>query len=64
MQTEISREMLARGSDEYALKVIDPAIAPDDESSPQIVLWALLGVFGGVVLSLAGVFIRMSWERG
>jgi uncharacterized protein involved in exopolysaccharide biosynthesis len=64
MQTEISREMLARGSDEYALKVIDPAMAPEEQSSPQIVLWTLLGLFTGVVLSLVGVFVRMSWERG
>lgn len=64
LQNEIGREMLARGSEEYALKVIDPAIAPELPSSPRKLLWTLLGFFSGLVLALFAVFARMSWERG
>lgn len=64
LQNEIGREMLARGSEEYALKVIDPAIAPEMPSSPRKTLWTLLGFFTGLVLALFAVFARMSWARG
>jgi uncharacterized protein involved in exopolysaccharide biosynthesis len=63
LQNEISRQMLARGSDEYALKVIDPAIAPEQQSSPQPVLWTVFGLFVGIVVSLFAVFVRVSWRK-
>jgi uncharacterized protein involved in exopolysaccharide biosynthesis len=64
LENEINKEMLARGSEEYALKVIDPAIAPELPSSPKIPLWTLLGTFSGLVLSLFAVFVRLAWVRG
>jgi uncharacterized protein involved in exopolysaccharide biosynthesis len=61
LQNEIKKMMLARGSAEYALKVIDPAVAPEKPSSPQPVVWALMGFFGGFFVSLAVVFVRHRW---
>lgn len=58
LQTEINRAMLARGSEEYAFKVIDPATQPEKASSPQKRLWAALGVFAGAFLSVLFVLAR------
>jgi uncharacterized protein involved in exopolysaccharide biosynthesis len=59
METEIKKEMLARGSDEYALKVIDPAVAPERPASPQPVLWILAALCAGLMLSSGYVFVRL-----
>jgi uncharacterized protein involved in exopolysaccharide biosynthesis len=63
MQNEINKEMLARGSDEYALKVVDPAVAPEEPYSPQPVMWILIGLFGGLLLSLVAAFLRVAWGK-
>jgi uncharacterized protein involved in exopolysaccharide biosynthesis len=64
LQNEINKEMVARGSDEYALKVLDPAVAPEAPSSPDPVLWVLLAMFAGVLLSVFVVFVRVAWSKG
>jgi uncharacterized protein involved in exopolysaccharide biosynthesis len=58
METEIKKEMLARGSEEYALKVVDPATAPEKPVSPEPVLWVFAAFCVGLVLSSGFVFIR------
>jgi uncharacterized protein involved in exopolysaccharide biosynthesis len=63
LQSEINKTMLARGNDEYAFKVIDPAIEPERPSSPQTLLWLIVGLFGGLVLSTFVVFTRLAWKR-
>jgi uncharacterized protein involved in exopolysaccharide biosynthesis len=62
LQNEIKKMMLARGSAEYALKIIDPAIAPEKAVSPQPVAWTIMGFFGGFVLSLLVIFVRYWWR--
>lgn len=57
LESEISKEMLARGSDEYALKVIDPAVPPERRSSPVLKLWTGVGVLGGAFLAVLFVLI-------
>jgi uncharacterized protein involved in exopolysaccharide biosynthesis len=52
LQSEINKSMLARGNDEYAFKVIDPAVPPEKPSSPNMVLWVLGGFFGSLTMSL------------
>lgn len=64
LQNEINKEMLARGSEEYALKVLDPAFAPEKPSSPKPVLWVSLALFGSLLLSLVLVFLRTAWDAG
>lgn len=50
MEAEIKKEMLARGSGEYALKVIDPAVAPELPSFPRLILLVAAGIAGGLFL--------------
>jgi uncharacterized protein involved in exopolysaccharide biosynthesis len=63
MQSEINREMMARGSDAYALKVIDPAQPPEEVSFPKRALWVIGGFFTGIFFSLLAVFARANWQR-
>jgi len=58
MKTEINREMIARGSNEYAFKIIDPAVPPELASSPRKSLWVLVGLAVGLMVSVLVVFIR------
>ena len=63
MKTEINRAMIARGSAEYAFKIVDPATPPELASSPNKPLWLLAGLVAGFMLSVAVVFARASWKR-
>lgn len=63
LQTEINKEMLARGTQEYALKVLDPAQPPERPSSLSHTLWLLLGLLGSTGLALVSVFLRIAWSR-
>jgi uncharacterized protein involved in exopolysaccharide biosynthesis len=63
LQNEISKEMLARGSDEYALKVVDPAVAPELPYQPQPLMWMLIGLFSGLLISVIAAFVRVAWGK-
>lgn len=49
-ETEIKKVMIAKGSDEYAFRVIDPARRPERRISPKRPLIVALGVIVGLVL--------------
>ena len=55
LESEISKGMIARGSKEYAFKILDPAFAPDRPSSPIPTLWVSVAMLAGLVLSSAGI---------
>ena len=57
MESEIKKEMLARGSDEYALKVIDPASVPEKPIFPVIGLWMAAAALVGFTLGCAYVLV-------
>jgi uncharacterized protein involved in exopolysaccharide biosynthesis len=59
METEIKKEMMARGSAEYALKVIDPAIPPEDPVSPRPILWSLAAFCVGILFASVFIFFRL-----
>jgi len=61
LQEEIGDAMVASGKREYALKVIDPAFAPEKPYSPDKRLWALGGLLAGLLLSCGIVVFRASW---
>jgi len=63
LETEVNKEMLARGTKEYALKVLDPAQPPETPSSLPAVGWMFLGFAGGLGLSLLFAFFRIVWGR-
>jgi uncharacterized protein involved in exopolysaccharide biosynthesis len=58
MESEIKKAMIARGSEEYALKVIDPAIPPESPSFPRPRFWTLGGFIIGFVLGTCIAVIR------
>jgi uncharacterized protein involved in exopolysaccharide biosynthesis len=56
IESETKTLMLANGRKEYALTIVDPAVAPDIRFSPKRTLMTLLGlVIGGVI----GVLIAL-----
>jgi uncharacterized protein involved in exopolysaccharide biosynthesis len=63
MQGEINKSMLARGADEYAFKIIDPARTPERKTSPITTLWGVVGLFAGFFLSSFAVLAHASWTR-
>lgn len=64
LQSEIYKVMLARGNDEYALKVLDPAFAPGVKSSPKLSIWLPVGFVGGLILGCFVLFLRKEWQSG
>jgi uncharacterized protein involved in exopolysaccharide biosynthesis len=58
LESEINKEMLARGRAEYALKVLDPAFVPERPSSAGTVLLALLGFGLGCTVAVLIAFSR------
>lgn len=49
--------MLANSRPEYLFKTIDPAVVPEEKSSPRRALLCVVGTFFGGVLSVLGVLI-------
>jgi uncharacterized protein involved in exopolysaccharide biosynthesis len=62
LQGEINKAMLARGSSEYAFKIIDPARIAEKQSSPLKSLWIIIGLFSGALLAIAATLIHSSWK--
>jgi uncharacterized protein involved in exopolysaccharide biosynthesis len=56
LESEISKGMIARGSKEYAFKILDPAFAPDKPSSPDPPIWISVGTLAGLLLSSGVVY--------
>jgi uncharacterized protein involved in exopolysaccharide biosynthesis len=52
IQGEINKVMMAKGSEEYALRVLDPAVAPERRFSPQRTNWVLFGLLSGLMVSI------------
>lgn len=65
IQGELTKEMMAKGTNDYALKVIDPAFAPERPAFPKPILWTLLGLIMGMVFGYGYAVIRdpMSGSR-
>jgi len=55
--------MLARGTDEYAFKVLDAAKPPEKAASPQKIVWVLMGWLVGLLVSVLWVLGRSAWRR-
>lgn len=56
LQTQINKAMIARGTEQYALKVLDPAQVPERPSSPRPRLWTALALMAGLLVSLLVAF--------
>ena len=62
MAGEIRRAMIARGSAEYAFKVLDPALAPEKPSSLAPWLWTLIAAMSGCMLSVLLSLAKVGWD--
>jgi len=58
LQGELNKAMMAEGTEEFALRTIDPAVAPNRPASPQPTIWTLFGLFVGLLLSSVFVYYR------
>lgn len=56
IQMEINKAMTARGTADFALKVLDPAVPPEKPSSPVLSIWLFGGLFGGGLVAAAIAF--------
>jgi uncharacterized protein involved in exopolysaccharide biosynthesis len=63
LQSEINKEMLARGNDEYAFKILDPAIAPERPSTPPASVLMLGALVGSLGLSVMIGFVYVCWIK-
>jgi capsular polysaccharide biosynthesis protein len=62
LRNEINNEMLARGSDQYALKIIDPAVPPEQPEWPKKMPWIATGFFLGLLASSFGAILRKALQ--
>lgn len=61
LESEIKNAMLARGTDEYALKVIDPAVPPERHASPKLLVWVGVAFVSGLMVAI--VFVLLGAAR-
>jgi uncharacterized protein involved in exopolysaccharide biosynthesis len=58
MEEEIKKEMVAEGRQDFALRVIDPAVPPQRPSAPRRFLWVAAGILAGLFLGLLASALR------
>src|SRR5450631_2620974 len=58
LESELSKEMIARGNEEYALKVVDPAFVPERPSFPIPALWIIVGGLLGLCVAIFISFVH------
>jgi capsular polysaccharide biosynthesis protein len=58
MEDQMKKAMIAQGNEEFALKVIDPAVAPEKRISPVPALWISTGFLVGLIGSTLLVYVR------
>lgn len=65
IEEQVKRVMLANVTPQFAFKIIDPAVAPDEDDyhSPRLILMLLGGVFFGGALGAFMAFI-LAWRKG
>jgi uncharacterized protein involved in exopolysaccharide biosynthesis len=56
IETEMQKLMLANARSEYAFTVVDPAVVPEEKTSPQPLLMASLGALLGLIVGLLLAF--------
>ena len=58
IESETRTVMLANAQDEYVFETVDPAVVPQEKSSPKRALIAILATMMGGMLSVFVVFVR------
>ncbi len=63
LQSELSKAMIAKGTQEYAFKIVDPAVPPERAAYPQKTIWVLAAFFGSCLFATFGAFCKVAWQR-
>jgi LPS O-antigen subunit length determinant protein (WzzB/FepE family) len=50
--------MLANSRDEFAFRIIDPAVVPQEKTRPRRAMIAVVGLMGGFILGVFIVIVR------
>lgn len=64
LESELQNMMVARGSHEFAFRVVDRASPPKWRSRPKRTLLVCVATLGGGILAVALVFLLHSWQSG
>ncbi|HUN74974.1 MAG TPA: Wzz/FepE/Etk N-terminal domain-containing protein [Steroidobacteraceae bacterium] len=63
LETELDKAMVARGNDEYAFDVLDPAEPPEKPSSLPTWAWSAIAFAAGLVVAFLVAFLKASWHK-
>src|SRR6185437_15198014 len=63
LQSEISKNMIAKGTPEYAFKVIDPALVAEKAAFPQKTIWVLAAFFISCILAVLATLGWLAWQK-
>lgn len=63
LEGEMQKLMLARGNEQFAFKVIDPATPPKQRDSPKRAMVVLASTLVGALLGLLAVFLRKAFRE-
>jgi uncharacterized protein involved in exopolysaccharide biosynthesis len=63
IEQQVQTKMLATIRDEYALKVIDPAIVPELKDGPKRALIVILSLFIALISSVGWILIRLALKK-
>jgi uncharacterized protein involved in exopolysaccharide biosynthesis len=64
IESEMKKIILANINDEYAFRVIDPAVAPDEPFRPRIVVMVVVGAVAGLVLGVLAALLLNGLRAG
>ena len=64
IESELQKAMMANVSDEYAFKVIDKAVFPEEKSAPKRMIIIITGFFLGFFFFVLMALIRESFIKG
>lgn len=62
-ESEIKKQMIAKGRAEYALRVVDPASTPERAASPRIMAWAFAAACLGMLMMAGTLIISHSLRK-
>lgn len=63
IENQVKKTMVAKASDEYAFKVIDPARVPEEPVRPRPLVMMFLGLILGLIASLFTAFVMNAVRR-
>ena len=63
LESELPKLMLAKGNEEFAFKIVDPAVSPKERVRPKRALVVIIGTLLGGLLGVFIVLVGHSWRE-